>query len=87
MPARAVARARATDIPPDVYVAIARDPKLFDAKLDEWEKRRKAAVDAEGMATVRITEAERAEKQSKGQLEQLAERSQEIRVANEALDA
>ena len=42
-----MSRARATNIPPDVYVAIARDPELFDDKLAEWNIRRTAAEEAE----------------------------------------
>jgi hypothetical protein len=57
MAARASRRDRATDIPPDVYVAIARDPEGFDRKLDEWEKRRAAAVEAEATAVASAANA------------------------------
>ena len=87
MPTRAVALARATDIPPDVYVAIARDPKAFDAKLAEWDKRRTDAQKAEGIARERKAEAERAEERSQGQLEELADRARQVGEDRDALDA
>jgi hypothetical protein len=57
MAARASRRDRATDIPPDVYVAIARDPETFDRKLDEWEARRTAAIAAETGANAALAAA------------------------------
>jgi hypothetical protein len=50
MAARASRRDRATDIPPDVYVAIARDPVRFDEQLFEFDRRRRALEDAQTAA-------------------------------------
>ena len=57
MPSRAVAGARATDIPPNVYIAIARDPEAFDAKLGEWNKRCTDAQEASLAAVLDVLAA------------------------------
>ncbi len=80
-------RGVAADIPPDVYVAIARDPKQFERMLGEWEKRRAAAVEAVAIAAQRKEEAERAESKSKAALEQLAEDSAALAAERAAFDA
>ena len=79
-------RGVAADIPPDVYVAIARDSKQFERMLGEWEKRRAAAVEAEAIAAQRKEEAERAEVKSKAALEQLAADSAALAAERAALD-
>ena len=56
MPVRASRRA-GVEVPYDVQYAIASDPAAFDAKVQEWDRRRNAAVDAEKSASEVIARA------------------------------
>ena len=64
MPVRASRRA-GVEVPYDVQYAIASDPAAFDAKVQEWDKRRNAAVEAEALAA-------KAEAQAKAERDVLA---------------
>ena len=56
MPVRASRRA-GVEVPYDVQYAIASDTAAFDAKVQEWDRRRNAAVDAEKSASEVIARA------------------------------
>ena len=64
MPVRASRRA-GVEVPYDVQYAIASDPAAFDAKVQEWDRRRNAAVEAEALAA-------KAEAQAKAERDVLA---------------
>ena len=56
MPVRASRRA-GVDVPYDVMAAIASDPAAFDAKVQDWVARKRAAVEAEAAADKAVAAA------------------------------
>ena len=56
MPVRASRRA-GVDVPYDVMAAIASDPAAFDAKVQDWDARKRAAVEAEAAADKAVAAA------------------------------
>ena len=83
MPVRASRRA-GVEVPYDVQYAIASDPAAFDAKVQEWDRRRNAAVEAEALAA-------KAEAQAKAERDVLAKDRAEFNTyhakTSERLDA